>query len=123
MSYMSGYSERAVHKALRYAEHQGYIRVDKPGGGAGQATRYQVLLITHYFEAAAANKAWQNPARGARITINKNPARGSENPAPRVKNPAPGAPDPNLIRSEPIKSAVKTAKETKAYLERVFAEN
>jgi hypothetical protein len=125
IAHMSGYSDRAVHSALRYAENQGYIRANQRGGGAGRATCYRVLLLNRYFEAADENRTWssrQNPERRAGNYGNY-PERGSKTLNVVQKNPAPGSYDPIRSEIEPINRPYKTAEETKRYLARVFAES
>jgi Helix-turn-helix domain len=125
IAHMSGYSDRSVRSALRCAEKQGYIRINMAGGGAGKATCYRVLLLTHYFEAATASKAWtswQNPERGAG-NFEKYPERSSKYPERGCKNPERRSADPIRSEIEPICRPYKTAEETKRYLARVFAQS
>jgi hypothetical protein len=125
IGWMSGYTDRAVQAALRYSEKQGYIRVDTIGGGRG-ATRYQVLLMNRYFEAATINKNWrpQTPARCSGVD-----SAPAVNLVPRpphldAKTPARRSPDPIRSEKEPISTyPYKTHEETKRDLARVFAQH
>jgi hypothetical protein len=64
LAYLSGYTSRSVRTALRAAVALGYIKLLNHSEGRGISTRYKVVLLARYPEAAARSKWWrlnQNP--------------------------------------------------------------
>jgi hypothetical protein len=119
LAYLSGYTSRSVRTALRAAMAHGYIKLLNHSEGRGISTRYKVILLARYPEAAAKSKWWRLNQNPEMISPVEKVSKGGNYPR---QKPEMISADPNLIRSEPIKSAVRTAKETKAYLQRVFAD-
>jgi hypothetical protein len=135
LAHISGYHRRSVHRALLVAEKHGYIKRLSEGRGRGKTTRYRVLLLARYPEAARRNMAWPTEPKDDTMAPFAGPQAGKKDDtrspfrAQKVTGrPAIGdtvAPDPNL--GSYIKDSshypYRSAEETKRYLAEVLAKD